>query len=80
MIRSEHPQVIAIILSVVEPQVAADVLAFLAKNVRAEVVDECFSRNSTALRDGRARSYYETAVADNTSAASATFELLLLLK
>ena len=38
MIRLEHPQVIAIILSVLEYQVAADVLNFLPPNVRPEVI------------------------------------------
>ena len=82
MIRSEHPQVIAIILSVVEPQVAADVLAFLAKNVRAEVV-----RRVASLETVQPSAMEELEVimkqqfADNTSAASATFgELQLLLK
>ena len=74
MIRSEHPQVIAIILSVVEPQVAADVLAFLAKNVRAEVV-----RRVASLETVQPSAMEELEVimkqqfADNTSAASATF-------
>jgi len=38
MIQAEHPQVIAIILSVLEYDVAADVLNFLAADIRAEVV------------------------------------------
>ena len=38
MIKTEHPQVIAIILSVLEYQVAADVLNFLPPNVRPEVI------------------------------------------
>ncbi|CAM8656593.1 FliG Flagellar motor switch protein [Burkholderiales bacterium] len=38
MIRLEHPQVIAIILSVCEFDVAADVLAFLPQEVRPEVL------------------------------------------
>ena len=38
MIRAEHPQVIAIILSVLEYEVAADCLAFLPEEIRAEVV------------------------------------------
>jgi len=38
MIQDEHPQVIAIILSVLEYDVAADVLNFLAADIRAEVV------------------------------------------
>ncbi len=38
MIRAEHPQVVAIILSVLEYEVAADCLAFLPEEIRAEVV------------------------------------------
>lgn len=38
MIRSEHPQVIAIILSVCDYDVAADVLTFLSPDVRPEVI------------------------------------------
>lgn len=38
MIRNEHPQVIAIILSVLEYDVAADVMAFLDGDVRPEVL------------------------------------------
>ncbi len=38
MIRSEHPQVVAIILSVLDPDVAADVLNFLPAETRPEIV------------------------------------------
>lgn len=38
MVRSEHPQIVAIILSVLEPDVAADVLNFLPAEVRPEIV------------------------------------------
>ena len=38
MIASEHPQIIAIILSVLEEGTAADVLTFLPEGIRAEVV------------------------------------------
>ena len=38
MVGEEHPQVIAIILSVLESETAADVLAFLPEGVRAQVV------------------------------------------
>jgi flagellar motor switch protein FliG len=38
MIRSEHPQVVAIILSVLEADVAADVLNFLPTDARPEIV------------------------------------------
>jgi flagellar motor switch protein FliG len=38
MIRTEHPQVIAIILSILETSVAADVLVYLPPEVRPEVI------------------------------------------
>ena len=38
MVRNEHPQVIAIILSVLEFEVAADVLQFLPETVRPEIM------------------------------------------
>jgi flagellar motor switch protein FliG len=38
MVRNEHPQVIAIILSVLEFEVAADVLSFLPQTVRPEIM------------------------------------------
>jgi len=38
MIRGEHPQVVAIILSLLEHEVAADVLTFLPPDVRPEVM------------------------------------------
>ncbi len=38
MIRSEHPQVVAIILSVLEPDVAADVLNVLPVETRPEII------------------------------------------
>jgi flagellar motor switch protein FliG len=43
MIQAEHPQVVAIILSVLEPVVAADVLAFLPMESRAEVIQRVAS-------------------------------------
>jgi flagellar motor switch protein FliG len=43
MIRAEHPQVIAIILSVLEYDVAADVLAYLPPDQRPEVVQRVAS-------------------------------------
>ena len=38
MVRNEHPQVIAIILSVLEFEVAADVLSFLPQQIRPEIM------------------------------------------
>ena len=43
MIREEHPQVIAIILSVLEYDVAADVLNFLPRENRAEIIQRVAS-------------------------------------
>jgi flagellar motor switch protein FliG len=43
MIRGEHPQVIAIILSVLEYDVAADVLVFLPSSARSEIVQRIAS-------------------------------------
>jgi flagellar motor switch protein FliG len=43
MIRGEHPQVTAIILSVLESDVAADVLAYLPQEVRPEVIQRVAS-------------------------------------
>ena len=43
MIQAEHPQVVAIILSVLEPVVAADVLSFLPVDSRAEVIQRVAS-------------------------------------
>ena len=43
MIQAEHPQVVAIILSVLEPMVAADVLSFLPGDRRAEVIQRVAS-------------------------------------
>ncbi len=43
MIRGEHPQVIAIILSVLEYDVAADVLVFLPASARSEIVQRIAS-------------------------------------
>ena len=43
MIQAEHPQVVAILLSVLEPMVAADVLAFLPMDSRAEVIQRVAS-------------------------------------
>jgi len=43
MIRGEHPQVCAIILSVLEHEVAADVLLFLPEEIRSEVIQRVAS-------------------------------------
>ena len=43
MIRTEHPQVVAIILSLLEPNVAADVMIYLPPEIRAEVIQRVAS-------------------------------------
>ena len=43
MVRGEHPQIVAIILSVLDPDVAADVLNFLPTEARAEIVSRVAS-------------------------------------
>ena len=43
MIRGEHPQVVAIILSLLEHEVAADVLIYLPSDTRAEVIQRVAS-------------------------------------
>ena len=43
MIRTEHPQVIAIILSILEPTVSADVLVYLPSEARSEVIQRVAS-------------------------------------
>jgi flagellar motor switch protein FliG len=43
MIRGEHPQVVAIILSLLESQVAADVLLYLPSDTRPEVIQRVAS-------------------------------------
>ena len=43
MIRGEHPQVIAIILSLLESETAADVLTFMPGDVRPEVIQRIAS-------------------------------------
>ena len=74
MIRAEHPQVIAIILSVVEHQVAADILAFLEKDIRSEVIRRVASLDTvqpSAMQE--LETIMKKQFAANTSAASATF-------
>jgi len=43
MVRGEHPQIVAIILSVLDPDVAADVLNFLPPDARPEIVSRVAS-------------------------------------
>jgi flagellar motor switch protein FliG len=43
MVRGEHPQVVAIILSLLESEVAADVLSYLPPDVRPEVIQRVAS-------------------------------------
>ena len=61
MIGEEHPQVVAIILSVLEYDVAADVLNFLPQENRAEIMQRVASlRNGPAIGNGRARRHYDS--------------------
>ena len=62
MIINEHPQVIAIILSVLEYDVAADVLSFLPPIIAPKSCKESRSWDGTAVSDGRARADHGRAV------------------
>jgi flagellar motor switch protein FliG len=73
MIESEHPQIIAIILSVLEEGTAADVLTFLPEGVRAEVVQRIAVLDTvqpTAMRE--LESVIEQQFGSLTSASSST--------
>ncbi|MFZ8939462.1 MAG: flagellar motor switch protein FliG [Burkholderiaceae bacterium] len=74
MIRGEHPQVIAIILSVLEYDVAADVLNFLPPEVRAEVIQRVASLETvqpSAMDELEA--IMKKQFSSNSSAASSSF-------
>jgi len=73
MIESEHPQIIAIILSVLEEGTAADVLTFLPDGIRAEVVQRIAVLDTvqpTAMRE--LESVIEQQFGSLTSASSST--------
>ena len=74
MIRSEHPQVIAIILSVLEYDVAADVMGFLPAEARPEIVQRIASLETvqpSAMEELEAIMLKQ--FSSNTSAKSSSF-------
>ena len=74
MIQAEHPQVVAIILSVLEPMVAADVLSFLPGDSRAEVIQRVASLETvqpSAMVELEA--IMKTQFSTNSSAKSSSF-------
>ena len=74
MIRSEHPQVIAIILSVLEYDVAADVLNFLPAEARPEILQRVASLETvqpSAMEE--LESIMKKQFATNSSAKSSSF-------
>jgi len=74
MIRGEHPQVTAIILSVLEYDVAADVLAFLDPPTRAEIMQRVASLETvqpSAMEE--LESIMKSQFANNSSAQSSSF-------
>ena len=74
MIRGEHPQVTAIILSVLESEVAADVLAFLPEESRAEVVQRVASLDTvqpSAMEE--LETIMKKQFSNNASASSSSF-------
>ena len=74
MIRAEHPQVIAIILSVLEYDVAADVLNFLPADARPEIIQRVASLETvqpSAMEE--LESIMKMQFASNSSAKSSSF-------
>jgi len=74
MIRGEHPQVVAIILSVLEYDVAADVLNFLEPEQRPEIVQRIASLETvqpSAMEE--LESIMKKQFANNSSAKSSSF-------
>ena len=74
MIRGEHPQVTAIILSVLDYDVAADVLAFLDPPTRAEIMQRVASLETvqpSAMEE--LESIMKSQFANNSSAQSSSF-------
>ena len=62
MIVGEHPQVVAIILSVVEYDVAADVLNFLPAESRPEIIQRVASLETATFCNARVRRNNETTI------------------
>ena len=74
MIRTEHPQVTAIILSVLDHQVAADVLNFLPDESRAEIIQRVASLETvqpSAMQE--LESIMKLQFSTNTSSKSSSF-------
>jgi len=74
MIRGEHPQVTAIILSVLDSEVAADVLSFLPPDSRPEVIQRVASLETvqpSAMEE--LESIMKKQFSSNSSAASSNF-------
>jgi len=74
MIKTEHPQVIAIILSVLEYQVAADVLNFLPPSIRPEVIQRVASLETVQpLAMEELESIMKKQFSTNSNAQSSSF-------
>jgi flagellar motor switch protein FliG len=74
MIKTEHPQVTAIILSVLDHQVAADVLNFLPDETRAEIIQRVASLDTvqpSAMQE--LESIMKLQFSTNTSSKSSSF-------
>jgi flagellar motor switch protein FliG len=74
MIQNEHPQVVAIILSVLEHEVAADVLNFLPAETRPEVIQRVASLETvqpSAMEE--LESIMKKQFSNNSSAKSSSF-------
>ena len=74
MIRTEHPQVTAIILSVLDHQVAADVLTFLPDETRPEIIQRVASLETvqpSAMQE--LESIMKLQFSSNTSSKSSSF-------
>ena len=74
MIKTEHPQVTAIILSVLDHQVAADVLNFLPDETRAEIIQRVASLETvqpSAMQE--LESIMKLQFSNNTSSKSSSF-------
>ena len=74
MIKTEHPQVTAIILSVLEAEVAADVLAYLPNDTRPEVIQRVASLDTiqpSAMEE--LESIMKKQFSNNASSSSTSF-------
>ena len=74
MIKTEHPQVTAIILSVLEAEVAADVLAYLPNDTRPEVIQRVASLDTiqpSAMEE--LESIMKKQFSNNASSSSSSF-------